>query len=79
MRRKYIEPIYQREEIETEERKKRELEELRASINEKDKYSFDWFNTLLALEFSNTTIDSKDEIRKSLSLEFGSITMESKS
>ena len=67
------------EEIETEERKKRELEELRASINEKDKYSFDWFNTLLALEFSNTTIDSKDEIRKSLSLEFGSITMDSKS
>lgn len=66
-------------EFEAEEQKKRELEELRASINEKDKYSFDWFNSLLTLEFSNTTTDSKEEIRKSLSLEFGSINLDSKS
>ncbi len=66
-------------ELEIEAQKKKELEELRSSIEEKDKYSFDWFNSLLALEFNNTTIDSKEEIRKSLSLEFGSIQMDSKS
>lgn len=66
-------------ELETEAQKKRELEELRASIEGKEKYSFDWFNSLLALEFNNTSTDSKEELRKSLSLEFGSITKDPKS
>lgn len=66
-------------EFETEIQKKQELEELRASIEEKEKYSFGWFNSLLALEFNNTSTDSKEELRKSLSLEFGSITKDSRS
>ena len=66
-------------EFEIEVQKKRELEELRDSIENKEKYSFDWFNSLLSLEFNNTSTDSKEELRKSLSLEFGSITRDSKS
>ena len=66
-------------ELETEIQKKQELEELRVSIEKKEKYSFGWFNSLLALEFNNTSIDSKEELRKSLSLEFGSITKDPKS
>ena len=66
-------------ELDVEVQKKRELEELRASIEEKEKYSFDWFNSLLALEFYNISTASKEELRKSLSLEFGSITKDPKS
>ena len=49
---------------------KQELEELRQSLGEKEKYSFDWFTSLLKLEYSSTSENDDDNIRKKLSVEF---------
>lgn len=54
--------------LEYEERQ--ELEELRQSLADKGKYSFDWFTSLLKLEYTNTSENDDDNVRQKLSVEF---------
>lgn len=62
----------QNEKIQNEEEK----EELRNSMDGKQKYSKGWFSDGLKIEYLNAKEDSKDKIAKSISLSFSRVTPE---
>lgn len=51
----------------------KDLEELRQSVKGMERYSFEWFKTLLKLEYSNSRIDEGAAISRSVHLRFSSI------
>jgi flagellar biosynthesis GTPase FlhF len=60
--------------IEDEVRRKQEIESTREAVCELEKYSFEWFNTLLSLEFNDTSSEDGTEIRRALSIDFSTVS-----